>query len=69
MPQQGSGTVVEPSAEGIDGRLIGIRECPKCRETLRIVETRDGPAAVEQASMKEHVCWDLPQDANLLVLE
>lgn len=58
----------EPSGEGVDGRLLAIRECPLCKETLRVLETPDGPVAIEQASEKQHVCWDLPQDANLLVL-
>lgn len=45
------------------------RECPYCKEMLNIYHTKDGPVAIEQASKKEHVCWDLPRDANLIVIE
>jgi hypothetical protein len=59
----------EPSGEAsAEGKLLAIRECPLCKETLRVMETPDGPVAIEQASDRQHVCWDLPRDANLLVL-
>ena len=45
-------------------------ECPLCKEALVIWYQVDGaPVAIEKASEKEHTCWDLPQDANLIVIE
>jgi hypothetical protein len=49
--------------------LITTRECPNCKETLNVYHTKDGPVAIEVASEKQHVCWDLPADANLIVIE
>jgi hypothetical protein len=51
------------------------RECDKCKEALVIVRTKkkDGyhePAlAMEVATGNRHVCWDLPEDANLIVMD
>lgn len=51
------------------------RECDKCKEALVIVRTKkkDGfyePAlAMEVASGNRHVCWDLAEDANLVVMD
>lgn len=51
------------------------RECDKCKEALVIVrpKKRDGmhePAiAMEVASGNRHVCWNLPEDANLIVMD
>ena len=41
-----------------------------CRQALRIVqENDDRQVAYDQGSGERHVCWDLPQDANLVVLD
>ena len=51
------------------GTLLHEQECPLCHETLSVFQTKDGPVAIEKASAREHVCWDLPRDANLIVIE
>ena len=56
---------------------IELRECDKCKESLRIVHENVHlghdevvrAVAYEIASGKRHVCWNLPEDANLLVLD
>jgi hypothetical protein len=57
--------------------VVEIRECDQCKETLEIVrykyELPSGTnasrvVALEMETGERHVCWDLPQDANLLVL-
>lgn len=58
-----------------DKVLVSTRECPLCREALNVYRMKAGVfVAIEQASeisgeSKEHTCWDLPQDANLIVIE
>ncbi len=52
----------------------GVKECGVCREELQIWrEIREGHedrvVATDRVTGKQHVCFDLPQDANLLVLE
>jgi len=51
-----------------------VRECDVCREELLIWrEVRKGHEdrviACDRKDGKEHVCFDLPQDANLIVME
>lgn len=50
-----------------------FEECSRCRTPLRIVQVSDERGAREIAyerdSARQHVCWDLPEDANLLVLD
>ncbi len=53
---------------------ITLRECPRCKESLQIVHTKEIDkaeriVALEVQSGERHVCWQLPQDANLLVLD
>ncbi len=48
--------------------VVELRECAQCKESLEIVRVKDDLVAREVASGERHVCWDLPQDANLLVL-
>lgn len=49
---------------------VTLKECDYCKEMLRIVETEHSKAMIEVASQRQHVCWqNLPDDANLLVLE
>lgn len=50
------------------------RECALCKEALIILRRKVGdghePAiAMEVATGNRHVCWDLPEDANLIVME
>jgi hypothetical protein len=54
--------------------LIETRECEVCREALLIVResSESHPSRVIALDAKDkarHVCFDLPQDANLLVME
>lgn len=49
------------------------RECDLCKEALYILRKKKGdghePAmAMEVATGKRHVCWNLPEDANLIVM-
>jgi hypothetical protein len=46
-----------------------LKECDRCKESLRIVKDDDRVVAYEIKSGDRHVCWSLPEDANLLVLE
>ena len=48
--------------------VVEFRECDQCKESLKIVRVKDELVAREVASGEKHVCWELPQDANLLVL-
>lgn len=49
--------------------VIAIRECDLCKQTLHVVRMKDErTVATDATSGEQHVCWDLPQDANLLVL-
>jgi hypothetical protein len=51
-------------------RSIALRECPKCRESLRLIEVDGREVAFERATGVEHECWGtLPDDAELLVLD
>lgn len=48
------------------------RECDYCKEALVILRVKgpDGDAIpVEVASGNRHVCWNLPEDANLIVID
>jgi hypothetical protein len=50
------------------------RECDKCKDALMIVRKKvddgHGPAiAMEIATGNRHVCWNLPEDANLIVID
>lgn len=53
--------------------LLEVRECGVCKEALHVFRVTKGDedrvVAREVASGKDHVCFELPQDANLLVLE
>ena len=48
-------------------------DCSRCKTPLRIVQVQDEKGMREISydldSSRTHVCWDLPEDANLLVLE
>jgi len=53
--------------------LVASRECEVCREALLIVhekhEPEDRTIALNERDGERHVCFTLPQDANLLVME
>ena len=56
-------------------QLLDTTECAICKEALQIVRVKawkggdDKVLAREVESGKQHVCFTIPQDANLLVLE
>ena len=58
-----------------DSRQIeATKECEVCKEELLVWrEVRRGKEdrliACDRKDGKQHVCFDLPQDANLLILE
>ena len=57
----------------MERELIEARECGVCREALLVYRehsrSEDRVVAIEEVTKKTHVCFDLPQDANLLVME
>jgi len=58
----------------MESQIIDVRECGVCREELLVwrevrVGTEDRVIARDRKDGKQHVCFDLPADANLLVLE
>lgn len=50
-------------------KIVAYKECEKCKQALVVVQVNDQKLLREQATDQRHVCWTLPQDANLLVLE
>lgn len=48
---------------------VVLAECERCKQALRIVRENGCEVAWDQVSDKQHVCWDLPEDACLLVLD
>lgn len=49
-------------------KVVQLKECEHCKESLEIVQVKDGLVAREVASGEVHVCWDLPKDSTLLVM-
>ena len=49
--------------------IVAFRECAYCKQALKIVQVNGEERVLEQATDQRHVCWSLPQDANLLVLD
>lgn len=45
------------------------QECPRCKEALTVTRRKGVVTASERKSGKQHVCWDLPADANLIVID
>lgn len=55
---------------GIGPYKVSFMECPYCKESLRVaILANNEQIATERATGKEHLCWDLPEGADLLVLE
>jgi len=48
-------------------RTLAIRECPKCRQTIRVIEYEGVEVALDLESGEEHDCWHV--DADILVME
>lgn len=49
--------------------ILALRECAQCKQALKVVEKDGQQLILEMATDQRHVCWNLPQDANLLVLD
>lgn len=50
--------------------IIQETECGRCKQALRLVTMADGREyAWDLKTNETHVCWDLPEDANLLVMD
>lgn len=52
-----------------DEKIVAFKECASCKQALKVVEVEGQHLILELASGERHICWNLPQDANLLVLE
>jgi len=50
--------------------LVSTRECPFCKQMLDVYRVKAGLYVErEQGSDREHACWDMPADADLIVIE
>lgn len=51
--------------------LVSIRECEVCKAAIRIVgsEQDERQTAFDVASGEEHECFDVPETAELLVMD
>lgn len=59
-----------PSPCRVTEQVVERRECERCKQALRIVRFPDQRLVAFDAKTKtRHVCWDLPEDANLLVMD
>ncbi len=53
----------------IKGKITEARECDHCREAIFILASPDERiVAVDQRNGMQHICFDIPADANLLVM-
>ena len=70
----------DPSAAVLEQEVVVTtnqqerRECSYCKESLVILRLkyRDGASdaiPMEVATGNRHVCWNLPEDANLIVMD
>lgn len=51
-------------------KILESRECDVCREALFLVDYGDDRVvATDRKDGQRHVCFDLPADANLLIME
>lgn len=51
--------------------LVSVRECEVCKAAIRIVGSgeEDRTVAFDVASGEEHECFDIPPDAELLIMQ
>ena len=51
--------------------VVSIRECETCKAAIRIVgsEQDERQTAFDVASGEEHECFDVPENAELLVMD
>ena len=50
-------------------RTLAITECQKCKQTIRVLAVDGAEVVFDMKSGDEHVCWDVPEVAELLVLD
>lgn len=48
--------------------LVEVKECEKCRTPIRTHFMGDRETSYDIASGDEHECWDIPDDAEVLLL-
>ena len=49
--------------------LVEVRECEVCKAALRIVNSDERQVSYEVASGEEHECFDVPENAELLIMD
>lgn len=49
--------------------ILSFMECSQCKQALKVVDKDGQELILEMATGQRHVCWSLPQDANLIVLD
>lgn len=49
--------------------LVEVKECDVCKAALRIIRDDERETAYEIASGEEHDCFEIPDDAELLVMK
>jgi len=49
-------------------RTLAITECPKCKQTIRVLEYDGTEVAFDMDSGEEHNCWHVGDEVEILVL-
>lgn len=51
--------------------LVQVKECDLCHQLIRVVSdpVKGRAVAFDEPSGEDHECWDLPSDAQVLVIE
>lgn len=49
--------------------ILQVKECDVCRAAIRVVIDKDREVAYDVATDLEHECFEIPEDAQLLVME
>lgn len=49
--------------------IVQVKECDVCRAAIRIVSDEDRETAFDVATGDEHECFDIPEEAELLVMD
>ncbi len=49
--------------------IVQVKECDVCRMAIRIISDEGRETAFDVASGDVHDCFDVPEDADLLVMD
>ena len=51
--------------------LVQVKECDLCHQAIRVVSdpVKGRAVAFDEPSGEDHACFDIPKDAQVLVLE